>query len=104
MHCVDLASERVGGETLTYSDDFFAGMENLIKPGRGIFIDDKFKLYSYNNIEIFVGDFFDLSTEILGDVDFIYDRAALVALPEYMRKMYVEHLLNNSKEVEALLL
>jgi allantoicase len=41
-HCVDLASERVGGETLSCSDDFFAGMESLIKPGRGIFIDDKF--------------------------------------------------------------
>ena len=41
-HCVDLASERVGGETLACSDDFFAGMENLIKPGRGVFIDDKF--------------------------------------------------------------
>lgn len=41
-HCVDLVSERVGGETLSCSDDFFAGMENLIKPGRGVFIDDKF--------------------------------------------------------------
>ena len=41
-HCVDLASARVGGETLSCSDDFFAEMENLLKPGRGIFIDDKF--------------------------------------------------------------
>ena len=41
-HCVDLASERVGGETLSCSDDFFAEMENLLKAGRGIFIDDKF--------------------------------------------------------------
>jgi allantoicase len=41
-HCIDLVSERVGGETLSCSDDFFAGMENLIKPGRGVFIDDKF--------------------------------------------------------------
>jgi len=41
-HCVDLASERVGGETLSCSDDFFAEMENLLKPSRGIFIDDKF--------------------------------------------------------------
>ena len=41
-NCVDLASERVGGETLSCSDDFFAGMENLLKPGRGIFIDGKF--------------------------------------------------------------
>jgi allantoicase len=39
---VDLASERVGGETLACSDDFFAEMENLLKPGRGIFIEDKF--------------------------------------------------------------
>ena len=39
---VDLASERVGGETLSCSDDFFAEMENLLKPGRGIFIDDKY--------------------------------------------------------------
>ncbi|WP_448547894.1 allantoicase [Thalassotalea fusca] len=39
---VDIASERVGGETLCCSDDFFAEMENLLKPGRGIFIDDKY--------------------------------------------------------------
>jgi allantoicase len=39
---VDLASERVGGETLSCSDDFFAEMENLLKTGRGIFIDDKY--------------------------------------------------------------
>ncbi|ATX76485.1 allantoicase [Reinekea forsetii] len=39
---VDLASERVGGETLACSDDFFAEMENLLKAGRGVFIDDKF--------------------------------------------------------------
>jgi allantoicase len=39
---VDLVSERVGGETLSCSDDFFAEMENLLKSGRGIFIDDKY--------------------------------------------------------------
>ncbi len=39
---VDLASERVGGETLSCSDDFFAEMENLLKAGRGTFIDDKY--------------------------------------------------------------
>ena len=39
---IDLASERVGGETLGCSDDFFAEMENLLKSGRGIFIDDKY--------------------------------------------------------------
>lgn len=39
---IDLAGERLGGEVLLASDDFFAEKENLIKPGRGVFIADKF--------------------------------------------------------------
>jgi allantoicase len=39
---MDLAQERLGGSVLSCSDDFFASVHNLIKPGRGIFIDDKF--------------------------------------------------------------
>ena len=39
---IDLAQERLGGKTLSCSDDFFAEKENLLKPGRGIFIADKF--------------------------------------------------------------
>src|SRR6188768_3050148 len=38
----DLAAEKLGGKTLLCSDDFFAEKENLIKPGRGIFIPDKY--------------------------------------------------------------
>lgn len=38
----DLAAERLGGKVLYATDDFFAGKENLIKPGRGIFIADKY--------------------------------------------------------------
>src|ERR671938_38659 len=38
----DLAAERLGGKTLLCSDDFFAEKENLLKPGRGIFIADKY--------------------------------------------------------------
>lgn len=38
----ELAAERLGGEVLLCSDDFFAPKENLIKPGRGIFIADKY--------------------------------------------------------------
>jgi allantoicase len=37
-----LATERLGGKVLSCSDDFFAEKENLIKPGRGIFIADKY--------------------------------------------------------------
>ncbi len=42
---IDLASERLGGKALSCSDDFFAPMENLLKPGRGIFIVDKYTEY-----------------------------------------------------------
>ncbi|WP_042150604.1 MULTISPECIES: allantoicase [unclassified Pseudoalteromonas] len=42
QHFIDMAQARLGGETLACSDDFFAEMENLIKPGRGIFIEEKF--------------------------------------------------------------
>jgi allantoicase len=41
-HLIDLAAERTGGQTLSCTDDFFAPMQNLIKPGRGIFIEDKY--------------------------------------------------------------
>lgn len=39
---IDLAAERLGGKALVCSDDFFAEKENLLKPGRGIFIPDKY--------------------------------------------------------------
>jgi allantoicase len=42
MKHLDLAAERLGGKVLMCSDDFFAEKENLIKPGRGIFIADKY--------------------------------------------------------------
>jgi allantoicase len=38
----DLAAGRLGGKALVCSDDFFAEKENLLKPGRGIFIADKY--------------------------------------------------------------
>ncbi|MBI1808212.1 MAG: allantoicase [Ignavibacteria bacterium] len=39
---IDLASECVGGKALLASDEFFAPKENLLKPGRGMFIPDKY--------------------------------------------------------------
>ncbi len=40
--CVDLASARVGGKAVKCSDDFFAPMKNLLEPGRGVFLPEKF--------------------------------------------------------------
>ncbi len=48
--------------------------------------------WSAHNLDIFVGDIFALSRKMLGPVDAVYDRAALVALPEPMRKRYAAHL------------
>jgi allantoicase len=39
---VDLAAESIGGEALIASDEFFAPKENLLKPGRGVFIEDRY--------------------------------------------------------------
>lgn len=38
----DLAAERLGGKALYCTDDFFAEKENLLKPGRGVFIPEKY--------------------------------------------------------------
>lgn len=38
----DLAAARLGGKVLYATDDFFAEKENLIQPGRGIFIEGKY--------------------------------------------------------------
>ena len=47
--------------------------------------------YSAPGLEIFVGDIFELSGYLLGRVDAIYDRAALVAFPTEMRGRYGAH-------------
>ena len=39
---INLASESNSGRTLLASDEFFAPKENLLKPGRGEFISDKY--------------------------------------------------------------
>lgn len=49
--------------------------------------------FEAEGIDIFVGNIFDLDAAKLDAVDAVYDRAALVALPEAMRARYVAHLL-----------
>ena len=63
----------------------------------------KLKLYQAENIDIFAGDFFDLSARTLGTVDATYDRAALIAFPEHMRKQYTAHLMTITHKARQLL-
>ena len=60
--------------------------------------------YSAPNIDLFVGDIFNVSSTILGAVDAVYDRAALVALPEEMRQRYTSHLLALTQNAPQLLI
>lgn len=62
------------------------------------------KHYSAHNIDMFVGDIFKLTPAMLGKVDAVYDRAALVALPEVMRKAYAKHLLALTNHAPQLLI
>jgi thiopurine S-methyltransferase len=60
--------------------------------------------WSANNLDIFVGDIFALSRTLLGPVDGIYDRAALVAFPEDMRTRYTAHLIEMTHRAPQLLI
>ncbi len=64
----------------------------------------KLEHYSAENIDIFVGDIFDLSGSMLGQVDAVYDRAALVALPLEMRKQYTAHIMQMTDKAQQLLI
>ena len=39
---IDLAAGTLGGEAISCTDDFFASMHNLVKPGRGVFEPDRY--------------------------------------------------------------
>lgn len=63
---------------------------------------DGFEVFSAANVEIVVGDIFALQARHVGDIDAVYDRAALVALPETMRSNYSQHIcaiVGNAKQL-----
>lgn len=62
------------------------------------------KRYSAPNLDILLGDFFALTSAVLGPVDAIYDRASLVALPAEMRERYCKVLLDVCEQAPQLLI
>jgi len=62
------------------------------------------QLYQSDQLKVYVGDIFQLSQNTLGPVAAIYDRAALVALPEPMRQRYAQHLLTLSQAAPQLVI
>lgn len=70
--------------------DFFKenGLQAVTKPY------GKFTLWQHGHIHILCGNYFDLCPQDIGHIDTVYDRAALTALAEDVRKQYVIHLHN----------
>ncbi|HEX2622138.1 MAG TPA: thiopurine S-methyltransferase [Phototrophicaceae bacterium] len=62
------------------------------------------KHYSATDLDIFVGDIFNLTRKTLGAVDAVFDRAALVALPENVRIRYASHLIDITDNASQLLI
>jgi thiopurine S-methyltransferase len=54
---------------------------------------DRFLRYQGSGSTVYQGDFFDLTSPLLADMQGLFDRGALVALPPDMRFRYVDHLL-----------
>lgn len=65
---------------------------------------DKIHAYTAGNITILVGDIFNVNQHLLGDIDAIYDRAALVALPAATRPLYCRHLIAITQHARQLLI
>lgn len=55
------------------------------------------------NITLYCGDFFALTSELLGPVDAVYDRASLIALPPAMRQDYAAKLTELAQSAPKLL-
>lgn len=80
--------------------DFFADSDvNFKQQTQGDFV-----CYNGLNISLWQGDFFKLTAKQLKPVDWIYDRAALIALPKAMQQQYVAHLLSFFQDKTRLLL
>jgi thiopurine S-methyltransferase len=80
--------EVVGVELVADAvQQFFAehGVTPVVTP-RGAFVE-----YTAGAITIFAGDWFATDAALLGAIDAVYDRAALIALPPEMRARYAAH-------------
>ncbi|MEN9722040.1 MAG: hypothetical protein RJB38_26, partial [Pseudomonadota bacterium] len=52
-----------------------------------------YQVFRVGPYSIWVGDFFQMTAEHLGPIDAIYDRAALIALPQNLRDQYAKTVL-----------
>lgn len=53
---------------------------------------DTFSIYQTAGIQLYCGDFFQLTSEDMAGVSAVFDRASLIALPPPMRSAYATHM------------
>jgi thiopurine S-methyltransferase len=81
--------EVIGGELSPIAVRTFF-RENQMRPVRRKL--GEFTVWQHGKLSILCGDYFSLTQAELGQIDTVYDRAALTALPADIRKHYVSHL------------
>ena len=79
----------IGVEISRIAVETFFAENNLIPV---IHQEDGFVRFSSTGIELLCGDFFALTKDDIGNIDGVYDRAALIALPASLRQRYATHL------------
>ncbi|RJS93736.1 thiopurine S-methyltransferase [Salinisphaera sp. Q1T1-3] len=95
MHWLAECGYRVVGVELSEraARDFFAEQGLAYQRTRR----GTFDCFIGERIEIWVGDIFDLTAAELQRFEGFYDRAALIALPEDMRRRYVDHVIGHMR-------
>jgi len=90
MHWLRAQGYTVVGAELSRlaAEQFFAelGLAPVVTPA------GRLERFEADGVALLVGDIFDLDQDVLGVVDAVYDRAALVALPPPLRERYAAHL------------
>jgi thiopurine S-methyltransferase len=82
----DLGHTVIGVELVEQAaQEFFAGASPVITRHA------QHVEYAAGGVSIFVGDFFAADAALLGPLDALYDRAALIALPPELRPRYAQH-------------
>jgi thiopurine S-methyltransferase len=93
---------RVAGAELSHTAIEQLFMELGVQPD--ISTVGEVEQWSASHLDIFIGDIFALSNKMLGPVDAVYDRAALVAFTEDMRSRYAAHLTEITSQAPQLLI
>lgn len=65
---------------------------------------EDFLVYTSDAITLFSGDFFNITPAVIGPIDAIYDRAALIALPPELREQYALKMIDLAMPSTSMLL